>query len=647
MSSLFGLNKPNTNLRKNVFDLSEKSLFSMSAGQLIPCMVKEANPGEKFQISVASLTRTMPLNTAGFIRCRQYYHFFFVPFRQLWSGWDNFINGVNYRTSALQKQPSTRVPALDLFSVLSRMYIGGALSPYDGDGRDPLLANDEMGIPYYLGMSRLLDMLGYGLHSSTRDNVSAYSSLSELVENLLWQPYEVEETRGSGSTATKVKVTKYRKGDSARIRSVEALLTNNRLLVNPFRLLAYQKIYSDFYKRDDYESTSPEHFNIDDFIGEENINGSVRVAGSEGLKRLVGMLRLRYRWQPKDYFTGVVPSELFNVGSLSSLTDGLIRTMNVDLTTEVDGDKVTVADTDHTISTKSIRAAFAIEKLLRLSRRAGGHDYISQTAAHYGFDVPKGRGDKVEFLGGFTNNIEINEVTATAGTAQAVVGQSFGKGIGVVNGGKDVEFTAKEHGIVMCITSVVPEVDYSAEGLDAFNAKFDRGDYFHPEFQDLGLQPVFGYELKNYWASQMPSISYGQDEVIARRIGGHGRHGDADEIYIRRSDKQSIVISDVEISGTKNAILGFNPRYAEYKTSYDKLHGEFRNGRSLSAWSGSNMLDYNKTGVLINTLKIDARCLNRVFSVAYDGREMNDQFMVGAQFVVKAIRPMSITGQSL
>lgn len=182
----------------------------------------------------------------------------------------------------------------------------------------------------------------------------------------------------------------------------------------------------------------------------------------------------------------------------------------------------------------------------------------------------------------------------------------------------------------MCITSIVPEVDYSAEGLNKFNAKFDRGDYYHPEFQDLGLQPVFGYELKNHWISKVPSLVYSNyADVQNKRQGNY------------------ILMENTEVVHRRNSVLGFVPRYSEYKVSFDRLHGEFRNGRSLSAWSGSNMLDYDRSGVLINTLKIDARCLNRIFSVQYDGRESNDQFMCAAQFVTKAIRPMSITGQSI
>lgn len=648
MSSLFGLKKPNTDLRKNVFDLSEKNLFHLSAGMLLPCMVKECNPGEKFQVNLASVVRTKELNTAAFVRCRQYYHFFFVPYKQLWSGWDNFITGMDYRQSALQsKDVHSSVPTMDLFSVLLNLDNANRIAPLNANDASSKKGKhlDEMGVPYYLGMSRLLDMLGYGMHSNTRDNISHLSSLTELVENLIY-----------GNPANNSENILVRR--TSLTTAIQQLFRENKFVVNPFRLLAYQKIYSDFYKRDDYEATQPGHFNIDDFSAGQPIGQTFSSSGVTPVndERILGMLRMRYRWQPKDYFTGVVPSELYNVGSLSSLTDALSRSMDTNILLDSGADSIgtiEIPTSNGAINTKMIHAAFAIEKLQTLSRRAGAHDYISQISAHYGFDVPRGRGDKVEFLGGYTNNIDINAVITSATTQQASAGDVAAYGAGSFDGGKDIEFTAKEHGILMCITSVVPEVDYSSEGLDRFNAKFERGDYFHPEFQNLGLQPIFGFELKNYWASRLPGVSYidSTERYVGRPVPGtlngytQGRLAAGN---VQRFDEaRELIIDNPNIKNTRNAILGFVPRYAEYKVGYDKLHGEFRVGRSLSAWSGNNLLDYDSTGVKINTLKIDARCLNRVFAIRYDGRETNDQFMCGAQFIVKAIRPMSITGQSI
>lgn len=643
MSNLFGLNKPNTNLRKNVFDLSEKTLYSQSCGQLIPVMCRELNPGEKVQFSMSAFTRTQPLNTAAYVRCRQYYHVFFVPFKQLWSGWDNFIYGVDYKTSALQKSKKYKnVPRFELYKVLYKLFEDGyLLGGLNSDQRNSHRAYDEHGYEYYLGVSRMLDMLGYGMYSN--DEQLVLSSLSDLVKAIL---SKIEAIRGLLAVPTQPRVN-YTDSSSSRSTSTpkdrhrsiyddpkyidvlregleEQINTHRSAIlahlakikdynhsVNPFRFLAYQKIYSDFYKRDDYEATDPLSFNIDDF------DGSIAIDGTVNAERLLSMLRVRYRWLPKDYFTGIVPSELF--GTLNDDLSTLVSGFGGSIVSSNNGTGVAIPDSvgiNEFVSTKSIRSAFAIEKLLRLTRRAGGHDYISQTASHYGFEPPKGRGDKVEFLGGYSSTINISEVVTSANgfvedsreRMNASVGQIFGKGIGSLDGGKEIEYTAKEHGIFMCISSVVPELDYSSEGLNAFNTKFQRGDYFQPEFQDLGLQPVYSHELRNDFA-------------------GYANDG--------------------------SSILGFVPRYAEYKTAYDTLHGEFRNGRTMSAWSASQMVDYGElqyrtgSGIRVNSLKINPKCLDRITSTNFNGSEATDQFLVQAQFICKVIRPMSITGQSL
>ena len=861
MSKLFGLNKPNTNLRKNVFDLSEKNLFSSSVGLLTPLLCRELNPGEKVQVSVNALTRSMPLNTAAFVRSRQYFHYFFVPFRQLWSGWDNFINSVDYKTSSFQKDAIySRIPGIDLFKSIADLLEDGYLTPafnpatkmidvpenttirdnttsykfrpgnIRGDGNfvaneridkirkilasgralsaddkkyydeyianqnkpatpvvkpnvvvkktwsdltsqihdyedsvkyiqdfnenlfndeldfvtvsnvtdlshpeevnvyqmlpdlvnshglpaqfnaivvnrdsvkshciyegnkyielkngqgiinyqmnlwlydsvankligylpsyidehgiklddkedvfpialngtkydctndisfaywfrmkhidldaysvkkligeiknppvdDPAVNNsaipassgkaisfstdavnktlDEQGYSYVTGISRLLDMLEYGFSyvefdEETQSYTQKASTLVDLIDSLAKKKINVLEW----------------------LRSEK-----NKCVVNPFRLLAYQKIYSDFYKRDDYEATNPLHWNIDDFK-----RGSA-VMDFDDNSRLLNMLRLRYRWHNKDYFTGVVPSELlgglqgFNANSLGMFGDSM----------QITGDDNKVSVASGNVSTKGIRAMFALEKLMRLTRRAGGFDYISQTLAHYGFEPPHGRGDKVEFVGGTASNINISEVLSTADTSKGFTGQIYGRGIGSTDEHGDTEFTAKEHGILMCISSIVPDSDYSAEGLNSFNSKLQRGDYFQPEFQDLGLQPVFNYELYNrIYSDNMP-----------------------------------------ENLRIKKGVLGFSPRYAEYKSAFDKLHGEFRNGRTLSAWSSvSNVTDTNQ-GVARNSLKINPGVFNRIFASVYNGHESTDQFLTSAQFECKIIRPMSVTGQNL
>ena len=73
-------NKPN----RNGFDLSQKNSFTAKVGELLPVYHKIALPGDKFNFRVQHVTRTQPVNTAAFTRIREYFDFFFVPYRLLW-----------------------------------------------------------------------------------------------------------------------------------------------------------------------------------------------------------------------------------------------------------------------------------------------------------------------------------------------------------------------------------------------------------------------------------------------------------------------------------------------------------------------------------------------------------------------------------
>lgn len=80
-----------TNPKSNAFDLTHDVKLSLNMGELIPIMVTEAVPGDKFKISAESLIRFAPLISPMMHRCDVSMHYFFVPNRILWSEWENWI----------------------------------------------------------------------------------------------------------------------------------------------------------------------------------------------------------------------------------------------------------------------------------------------------------------------------------------------------------------------------------------------------------------------------------------------------------------------------------------------------------------------------------------------------------------------------
>jgi len=83
------INKP----RKSVFDLSHERKFSMNMGDLVPVLMQEVIPGDKFRINMEQLVRFMPLVAPMMHRVNVYTHFFFVPNRLVWNDWEKFITG--------------------------------------------------------------------------------------------------------------------------------------------------------------------------------------------------------------------------------------------------------------------------------------------------------------------------------------------------------------------------------------------------------------------------------------------------------------------------------------------------------------------------------------------------------------------------
>jgi len=77
----------------NRFDLSHDHKTSFQMGELIPTNVIECLPGDKFNISCENMLRFAPLISPVMHKVKVTTHYFFVPTRLLWNGWESFITG--------------------------------------------------------------------------------------------------------------------------------------------------------------------------------------------------------------------------------------------------------------------------------------------------------------------------------------------------------------------------------------------------------------------------------------------------------------------------------------------------------------------------------------------------------------------------
>lgn len=79
--------------QKSLMDLSHEKKLSMNMGDLVPIMLHEVVPGDKFRVKTEHLIRFAPMTAPVMHRMNAYVHYFYIPNRLLHEGWETFITG--------------------------------------------------------------------------------------------------------------------------------------------------------------------------------------------------------------------------------------------------------------------------------------------------------------------------------------------------------------------------------------------------------------------------------------------------------------------------------------------------------------------------------------------------------------------------
>ena len=247
---------------RNAFDRSFSPKVHYQLGALQPFFAEPVIAGSHMKINRSIFQRTAAVNTAAFPKVDTHCEFFYVPLRLLWSYWNNFklniqdynstyMGSVNSSGTFIPNAPST-VPQFNLVGV--QQDIVSWMS-----GMTFTAQYLTQGLSQAVGANRLLDAFGYGFCKTG---------------------WTVNPQQG----------------------------TLPNFMVNPFKLLAYQKIYYDHFRNTAYEANDPSYYNIDDATGLTISNEAV-----------AKMLTLRYVNYRKDYFQAVYPALNYTVSSPNGL----------------------------------------------------------------------------------------------------------------------------------------------------------------------------------------------------------------------------------------------------------------------------------------------------------------------------------------
>ena len=518
MANIMSLANVRNKAFRSGFDLSRRSCFTSKVGELLPVWWQFLLPGDSAQIQLQSFVRTMPVNTASFGRIREYYDFFFVPFSQLWNKAPQVLTQMNDNVQ----------------------HANGLSGLTSTNGELPSIAMQEM--------NNVLSSL------NSKDNLFGYSRGKLATKLCSYLGYGMPQTSGVGlikpSTVNPV--------------------------MNVFPLLAYQKIYADFFRYTQWESPNPSTFNVDWMLG----NGDTDLTATQFNSYLDEntMFDLRYCNLQKDMFHGIMPRSQFGsesvvslgstdpdaftkfdlaIGASGGMPSNLGQLSLKQYGAENRGYMVSGTSTSTPVnyirldnqsatqlSVLALRQAEALQRWKEVAL-AAEEDYKQQVEAHWNVSVSELLSGQCRYLGGIDGNISVNEVVNT----NLVSGESTqpadiaGKGIGSSTG--SISFNSQgEYGIIMCIYHALPLLDYVTSGVDSKLLLTDATTFPIPELDSVGM------ELLPIQALTSKSTT--------------GR-------------------------------LGYVPRYLPFKTDYDRCFGEFAN--TLESW----ILPFADDQILLNS----------------------------------------------
>lgn len=584
-------------VHRSGFDKSQRNCFTAKVGEILPVLCEEILPGDVWSIDMREFMRTAPVQTASFGRVRQYYDFYFVPYNLLWDKFDAFIvqtkNQFHSKGPMLAADDFTSHPYLafnDLWNYINALKV----TP---DNFDPYYdtfakgANVNMGDWAYYGTTKLLSYLGYPV-----TNVGQFS------------------------------------------------LAN--VALNPFPLLAYQKIYQDYFRFSQWEDAAPWTYNLDYILSNNQLKLDISSYSTESANGIPTMFSLRYCNFDKDMLNGVLPSPQYGdvaiAGPLSgngyvstpNILDGVLTLKDVsswaDLTSPnahlligvdngqfgrqivrnvEEGDprtytqnarlNVSSAKPDATfsqnlgLSVLLLRQAEALQKWKEITM-SGDQDYKTQLEKHWNVKISNDNSYMCQYLGGMANNIDISEVINTNILNDDDKAHIAGKGISASDG--HINFKSHQYGILMCVYHSKPIGEWNGNAtMPRLLTKTKATDYAIPELDSVGMESVLAYQM---------------------------------------------------FTGFNNPFrpLGYAPRYIDYKTSIDVVHGEFL--KTLQPWV--ILRDYSQPtapqDVTYRWFKVNVNVLDNMFGLNATWDTKSDQFYCTCYFDAKAVRNLDRNG---
>lgn len=604
------------------FDLSFSHTTTFNNSKLIPIAFLECLPGDTYNIDINAVIRQSSPKAATLENPRSDFAAFFVPLNVIWKEF-KYLMG---ETKNAGFQPEiTNTPIIE--------YSTG--NKYD-----------ENDLASYLGIPQNIDMSQIGVNISSLpfkayiqiwndwyrdenlqseiDNTNNNNNNSNVISSNYWnESYEKSLQVGKG-LAPVSRLPDYfstclpfpQAGENIDIFTnygidlskigIKNGIQNSTYGMFPFVPQTFFKPSSTDIPNTGFENYKngwndvptisnkiyPDVINYNGLVTNNAVNGSI-------WSNLTG----NYQITQHDGFFTTSPLFSRQQNLTSSPTFGILPTLDTRYLSLFSGNNKDFAnitssspDSFGGFSINDLRGAIALQHFNETNAR-GGRRYIEIIRSHFGVKAPDDILYRSQYIGGFKQNINIeNVVQSSNGNLDSPLGSIGGYSITGIGGQSTITYSSKVHGYIMVCVCVRPQVRYS-QGLPKIFTKTEKLDFYFPEFANIGEQPVKNFEL-----------------------------------YLS------------EISNDNNKVFGYNEAFADYRYNFNKLSGfmSVNNPNSFSSYfvytekySGSPILN-------ADWMKSNPNIISSTMLFNSNQVEFIHDFLADFYFKINATRPLPV-----
>lgn len=545
---------PQLKLTRSSFNLSNKTLFDVDFGRLVPTAVYDVVPGDKFNLGSSCLIRTTPLVKPAFtVNLKAKTISAYVSYRTVWKPFEDFFSGGR---TGNKKVPlpflaisSSNIDYLQPYSLLDYFGLPSASSNINSGN----LKADFVNALYFLAYLKVWN--DYFRNPSIDIEIDVFNLIIYKPGDDTPYPFTPQDVSlvFNGVSYPAQNIGLFINWCLAFISNMIPVSTNINYSVRP----PYPDNTTQNYTpalvnlpRDLFTSALPTA------SGPNEVSMSLTGSFSGNLLKPNNYLNLQSNkvfgssgigsYQPSGTNLYHVQGQPLTKGNMSGTVSG----SNVTLTGSPGTTNNSPAGNSLFISTNEInklvddtsffnisglyprelRLVFGLD-LKNQIRNLTGNRYQDLTKAFYGVDIQDYRVQMAEYIGGAQYPIYTSEVLQTSESSQTPLGDQAGHNIasGVNNHGT---YFVRELGCILNLFWINSESVYT-QGLRRDWRKFSLEHFFMPMFEKLGDQEILQEEL-------------------------------------------TYVIEEASNPASNARVFGFAPRYSEYKFYNHTAKGGFR-----------------------------------------------------------------------